>query len=290
MADRQLYDHDFIASGCTLPYDKGTKYDDELWTFVTNYIVAFICLFCALVVFRVGSHSVNVILFFGMTGALNAYAGVLHQTDKAPDLKTWEKIITWILVIVSSAFLTRAGMRVWTDSIWATLLWTVAYSAALTMALVLDSNIVVGVTTIVSYGAAVLLFVPDYFKIIGLLVCIGGFIVQFILAEDCGDDGYEDCFESCPLPDPITFNHNALFHSIWAVGLTIFAITEYTNPLGETYTERKSNTRKHTPSERKASADTMDMSDMHHQQANAEKDGVVKDLEDAKELNAEVID
>ena len=48
---------------------------------------------------------------------------------------------------------------------------------------------------------------------------IGGMAVQVALADVCGDPGYEDCWEDCPLPDPMEFNHNALFHALYAAGL-----------------------------------------------------------------------
>ena len=45
---------------------------------------------------------------------------------------------------------------------------------------------------------------------------IGGMLIQVALADVCGDPGYEDCWEDCPLPDPMEFNHNALFHALYA--------------------------------------------------------------------------
>ena len=44
------------------------------------------------------------------------------------------------------------------------------------------------------------------------------------LADVCGDPGYEDCGEDCPLPDPMEFNHTALFHALYAAGLLALAV------------------------------------------------------------------
>ena len=56
------------------------------------------------------------------------------------------------------------------------------------------------------------------------VVMIGGMLIQVALADVCGDPGYEDCWEDCPLPDPMEFNHNALFHALYAAGLLALAV------------------------------------------------------------------
>ena len=56
------------------------------------------------------------------------------------------------------------------------------------------------------------------------MVMIGGMLIQVALADVCGDPGYEDCWEDCPLPDPMEFNHNALFHAVYAAGLLALAV------------------------------------------------------------------
>lgn len=53
----------------------------------------------------------------------------------------------------------------------------------------------------------------------GSFMSIMGLFAQLILSPYCGDEGYEDCFEECPLDNPTTFNHNALFHAMVAVGM-----------------------------------------------------------------------
>ena len=43
-------------------------------------------------------------------------------------------------------------------------------------------------------------------------------------ASPAAGPGYEDCWEDCPLPDPMEFNHNALFHALYAAGLLALAV------------------------------------------------------------------
>ena len=61
-------------------------------------------------------------------------------------------------------------------------------------------------------------------KVMAGVVMIGGMLIQVALADVCGDPGYEDCWEDCPLPDPMEFNHNALFHALYAAGLLALAV------------------------------------------------------------------
>lgn len=67
-------------------------------------------------------------------------------------------------------------------------------------------------------------------KTIGYLLLLGGLVTQILLAPTCGDSGYEECFENCILPNPTVFNHNALFHSIYLVGLILLAVAEDRHP------------------------------------------------------------
>ena len=60
-------------------------------------------------------------------------------------------------------------------------------------------------------------------KVAAGVVMIGGMLIQVALADVCGDPGYEDCWEDCPLPAP-EFNHNALFHFLYAVGLLALCV------------------------------------------------------------------
>merc|ERR1712232_20823 len=64
----------------------------------------------------------------------------------------------------------------------------------------------------------------------GIVFQIAGFAVQIALSPTCGDAAYENCFRDCPLPAPY-FNHNALFHVLYAVGMVPVAIGWNLNPV-----------------------------------------------------------
>lgn len=65
-------------------------------------------------------------------------------------------------------------------------------------------------------------------SILGNLCLLAGLMVQVLLEGTCGSPGYQDCFQECPLPtNPAVFNHNAVFHILVAVGLTLQAIGWY---------------------------------------------------------------
>ena len=63
-------------------------------------------------------------------------------------------------------------------------------------------------------------------KALAILCLPGSWVVQMVLAPVCGDDGYIDCFKDCPLPNPGTFNHNAIFHIVYAAWLVFLAWAE----------------------------------------------------------------
>jgi hypothetical protein len=59
-----------------------------------------------------------------------------------------------------------------------------------------------------------------YVVAFGNVSLIAGMLVQVLLTPSCGSrEAYKNCFRDCPLPDPMMFNHNALFHSLVAVGM-----------------------------------------------------------------------
>ena len=66
-------------------------------------------------------------------------------------------------------------------------------------------------------------------KAAGVGIIIAGMAVQVILEGPCGQAGYKDCFESCPL-DPLVFNHNAIFHFMYAIGVMIWGLSEAKSP------------------------------------------------------------
>ena len=115
---------------------------------------------------------------------------------------------------------------------------------------ILGGLLLLGISLLVSYVIMLLVFayhmlLEDNMRISeGKLFAVsfmgGSLVIQVVLAGDCGSDAYEVCFVDCPLPDPMQFNHNALFHSIFAVGLFLQGIVEFQQPTG-LFTVRKAN-------------------------------------------------
>ena len=63
----------------------------------------------------------------------------------------------------------------------------------------------------------------------GLVLTVLGAAIQFVLRGVCGSNAYEDCFENCPLPNPMKFNHNALFHLVYCLGVAVQIFGRYTS-------------------------------------------------------------
>jgi hypothetical protein len=130
--------------------------------------------------------------------------------------------------------------------------WNIAVSDVLLILLLLlvlvltemlRNQVIVG-----SYLLLVLLLVAiyygywrrDVFPCLGCLSYVSGLLVQVSLAGTCGDAGYEDCWQACPLPNPMTFNHNSLFHVLVAVGLLLQALGRYDDKLSHEEKENES--------------------------------------------------
>jgi len=104
-------------------------------------------------------------------------------------------------------------------------LTTVLSIAAIVYVMVTANMLVAGVTTLLGCVLCVLAFLVQcqLGAAFGCVVMIAGLLVQVLMAPTCGDPGYEVCWKDCILPAPY-FNHNALFHALFAVGMLILAI------------------------------------------------------------------
>lgn len=114
----------------------------------------------------------------------------------------------------------------------------------LTLISLLGSAVVIGLNVFTNasllitgaYSGLVLLYVLiifasqcDCIKVVGVAMMIAGMLVQVVLAPQCGDAAYANCFKDCPLPAP-SFNHNALFHVLFAIGLAVLGAAMNMNP------------------------------------------------------------
>lgn len=59
------------------------------------------------------------------------------------------------------------------------------------------------------------------------IIIITSLVLQISLKKKCGFEGYENCFKDCPLPNAGTFNHNALMHVLYLIGVLLLGWAEY---------------------------------------------------------------
>jgi hypothetical protein len=126
--------------------------------------------------------------------------------------------------------LLNAALCAWTTSRVVHFILLLVVSGALTLFLNIPELLILGICMVVAYAAALIIFFPKIVQCVGTLLCILSLVIQVVLGKTCGGDGYQDCYRSCPLPNPRTFNHNALFHCTWAIALLAIASGERTDP------------------------------------------------------------
>jgi len=254
---RVLYDEDYIDSNCTIGYEESYNIDNTAATYLTNYAIGVIGFIAAVhILFQFSKHAfisgIPMALFFGINGLAYAIAGIGHQLTKQQDDLVEEQILSrlsFALVAVSNSILIATGVTLVTKNItWVIrIVWVIINLAVLLHSLIAGSLIYVGVLGIIAYfGMSVVYFIlyirtrsddgqrfiVYITKSVSMVILLVSYIVQITLAGKCGSlgDSYENCFRDCPLPDASVFNHNALFHVIFGVGLGLFAVAQLLQP------------------------------------------------------------
>lgn len=250
---RQLYDMDYVKGGCIGAPPAGSNLDDTFGTYATNYAVGLVGL-CAAVVFiaqtRNGPFSffsfpVLASNYFGWTGLGYALAGFLHQVYRTEELrsqKAWAFKLSYIMTLLGIMSLGLIASSLLVPKACDTCLSTA--DLVMKVVVMVGALIVIGIN---SFGAANLIITGVFSlvvilyalitwalysawpKVLGAALMIAGMIVQLVLAPKCGDAAYANCWKECPLPAPY-FNHNALFHVLFAFGLLILAVAMAKNP------------------------------------------------------------
>lgn len=244
--DRSLYSQQFLDFNCNAIQFGGqagldlTKVDDTIGTWSTNYailaigLLGFFVFSCMKDPLVASSHRRFAFTssYFGLTGLGYGVAGINHQISS---LETDPKFyfVAYILTILGAlALQLQIGMN-WKASgnpkNWYNLLAILIGFAAVLVIAVWYIVIVVGAYLIVSNLWFVVYFgvIKDWLASAGAVFVVAGFLVQFFMAPSCGDRGYEDCFQDCILPDPMTFNHNALFHVLVIVGMLLHLFARF---------------------------------------------------------------
>jgi cytochrome c oxidase subunit IV len=226
MLRRSLYNKDYLQSDCTTAYNEESKVDNLFWTYCTNFVLAAVCLLIALYfISKQGRWSL--ILFYLLVAVGNLISGFSHALidHQVDGTRQTPFVITFILITLAHGFLLQTGLCTYTrvSKLWHAVLAVITLGV-LALAFALWDLRVVGVFSLVTYLVIIYVVYPKWIQCAAMILGILALLVQVSLAGNCGDDGYEECFRSCPLPNPDKFNHNALFHVIWAVSLyTLFA-------------------------------------------------------------------
>jgi len=252
---RLLYNQDFVAAGCpTEGYDVDFEVDDTVGTWITNFIIF---LFGLVAFIKFGSYGCASTPYSKQISALLPYfilnislaflvAAVGHiivdqRSDKLD--KTITEVLTIWFFDCSSILLALYGLKLfdvgmdspqkWKKGIWWTVLVLLSGFAIYSLAMPSLGNasilgMVVYLVTAVSYAVAR----PELWivKALGPAVMLAGILVQVFLRGKCGDTAYIDCFENCPLPNPMKFNHNGLFHLVYWLGMVILSVAEDYSP------------------------------------------------------------
>jgi xanthosine utilization system XapX-like protein len=244
----------YVEGGCKGLPPAGTAADDAVGTYVTNYVIAFVGFMAALQMCcnpRAGSmFKILATNFFIWTAVGYCGAGLLHhlfhEDEDNPFHETWWKVsfgatLLGILAVnfMANSVLCSSVPRMAFCQPCLSIIALITFAGMMIFLVfgdVFDALVPIGI-----YSCAVMLFVlvvllvsveglPGRVACLGILFIIVGYSVQPILSPLCGAAAYSSCFKNCPLPAP-RFNHNALFHVLFAVGLSMLGTSLNTDPL-----------------------------------------------------------
>lgn len=244
---RSLYDNEYLASGCTIPYNENTNVDNLTWTWATCYALAGVAFTSAAVMFtKQRKKAILMILFFVITGVGYAVTGASHQF--AETREDWEYTVLFqvgtVWVLFGNAFLMRTGILFFFFglSVLANTLWVAINAGIIAVSIIfqaqqqLVADLALGVTYLcmcILYGWVMCCWgkLPGSkwsmcAKILAMLANIAALAEQNILSKTCGSGGYEDCFADCPLANPTEFNHNAISHILLMAGILLLTTGE----------------------------------------------------------------
>lgn len=251
---RFLYDADFVDSGCdsslfSEEFLEQTSVDNTIGTWLTNYVMTGVAWLAAVYFWyrhrqwqrelkesqAVDSDKFTsigfgwMILYNLLVGITYLWAGLAHQRfDEKDQQDDYWNIVTYSVGVTTAVTLHCQATWNW---IIRGLVILGAIATALSSSILMNNTFVGFYTLFVNIELVVYFawYQRDWLASVGTgLIVLGGFI-QFGFRGLCGDDAYLECFEKCPLPNPMTFNHNALFHVVYMVGLIVQAFGRYTH-------------------------------------------------------------
>lgn len=230
---RQLFDMEYVEGGCVGEPPEGTIYDDTMGCWITNYTIGAVGVLGAILILTSKTH-ISDMLFkaFAVTfflGKSSGYsiAGVLHQTAETGEQPIWWTV-SFILTLVGNlgiCLLAVLMLGSCTAPLYAIV--TLFYVAAIVFVAIMGNMMAAGIATLLGLAFVTGVFgakCNNVLPAVGTVTMIAGLMVQVGLNGTCGKPGYENCWEDCIIPAPY-FNHNALFHALFAVGMLILALT-----------------------------------------------------------------
>jgi len=260
----QLYDMAYVGGGCKGdpplgPSGTGTNMDDTPGCYLTNYAILAVGVIGVILMMmntKAGpTYKAFASVFFTFTGAGYGLAGWLHQTTTSQAVNDFVGVgpvsASISLSNAGTLGLVLIGVQLLIDKYSISCGWLL-YSIA---AIVNGGAVVYEFFALPSYfllsGAVHIvgaLFVTVVYSLlckfpqaISVLVMALGFVVQGALAPTCGGSAYYwNCWKDCILPAP-HFNHNALFHTMVAVGMLTLLIFMNNSPDMTEDDEKKGN-------------------------------------------------
>ena len=253
---RILFDQEFLDAGCPIElYDETREVDDTVGTYLTNFLITVLCILASwkLQTSSPASNSTTPmkvvdplmsIGFFLSTAVTYFVAGIGHIIIKR-ETETLKSdiilyltfsfnslsVISLVLYALKIVGITRTSTNSKKRNIW----WitTIILCGALICFVALKLTLAFAAMNSISFLLMIAVYLYDskcnfdgILKAVAILSLVGSWIVQIILTPVCDKDGYIDCFKDCPFPNPGTFNHNGLFHLLYAAGLMFLAWAE----------------------------------------------------------------
>lgn len=248
-AAQVLYDMDYVNGGFQGDPPPGTAVDDTFGTYSTNYLIFVVSAAAAVVVLLNPRAAVPykflASAFFALTGLGYGLAGLLHQfihedEEHMEHATLWN--LSYILVLLGSLslnLLINQMLFAKFEKIGETCRNIINAKAVLlsgTVIIVTTASqqpnlILTGVASLIVLLYAFIVYAMSckWIQALAVTSMIAGMLIQVLLTPRCGDAGYPDGWVDCPLPAP-HFNHNALFHLLYAIGLLILGIAMNVSP------------------------------------------------------------
>jgi|AntRauTorckE5430_2_1112549.scaffolds.fasta_scaffold00208_8 hypothetical protein len=255
---RQLYDEDFLESNCEQPFDPYTNIDNLDWTVYMSFIFFGATLLAGIAVWMISErkqadrYMASFFIMISLSyGLLPGVARMLVVKISGGVVATIPIRIGLVGFQVAHMLLMYVGIRSISGKLSARDLWLVINVLAIICALLNLARIVLLVSFIISlFMVCVFMFQAIkkdpkvWIKALAMILGVASSIISLVLAPRCGNEGYEKCFEDCPLPNAKVFSHNALQLGILTVSLLLLAFGEFLVPASSLFVDMVVGTRR----------------------------------------------